>query len=348
MIFVSLFNLARPEAWRLNRSAAMDTSILIENLVSPYTLAFLLGIVATLIRSDLEIPEPVVRILAIFLLFSIGLQGGRELAAVNLGSLAGAIGVTALLVLLIPAVAYVVARHVVGLDIRNAAGVAALYGSVSSVTFVVSRAYAESQGTPMEGYITGLVALMELGILVALFYGRLALSRDTGAAGAPLSVLLMETLRGRGLLLLGGGLLIGAVVGEKNFTRIEPFFVDLFRGVLVLFLLEMGMTAARQLKDFWKVGGRMIAFGLAMPMLHGLLATGLATAAGLPLGSAFVLGAVAASASYIDAPAAVRATFPEANPSIYLTSSLGITFPFMLVFGIPLVYAMAVFWQGLM
>ena len=321
-------------------------SILIENLISPITLAFLLGILATLIRSDLEIPEPVIRIFAIFLLFSIGLQGGRELATADLGNLAGAITVTALIVLMIPLLSFLVARYVIKLSIVDSAGVAALYGSVSSVTFVVARAYAESAGTPMEGYITGLVALMELGILVALFYGRLALSRASGERGAPLSAILMETLRGRGLLLLGGGLVIGAASGEANFAKVEPFFVDLFRGVLVLFLLEMGMTAGRQLKDFARVGGRMLVFGLTMPMVNGFLVTGLATLAGLPMGSAFVLGAVAASASYIDAPAAVRATFPQANPSIYLTASLGITFPFMLILGVPLVWQMAAFWQG--
>jgi len=322
----------------------MDTAILIENLISPITLAFLLGIIATLIRSDLEIPEPVIRIFAIFLLFSIGLQGGRELATSDLSNIGPALMVTAALVIAVPAFAFAVARFVLKLDIRNAAGVAALYGSVSSVTFVVSRSYGESMGTPMEGYITGLVALMEIGILVALFFGRLALARSEGASGAPLSAILMETLRGRGLLLLCGGLVIGASIGEANFTKVEPFFVDLFRGVLVLFILEMGMTAARQLREFAAVGPRMAVYGLAMPMLHGFVATGLATAAGLPVGSAFVLGAVAASASYIDAPAAVRATFPEANPGIYLTSSLGITFPFMLIFGIPLVYQMALFW----
>lgn len=326
----------------------MDSAILIENLISPITLAFLLGILATLIRSDLEIPEPVIRIFAIFLLFSIGLQGGRELATADLTNIGPALLVTAAIVLGIPALAFLVARHALKLDIRNAAGVAALYGSVSSVTFVVARSYAEGAGTPMEGYITGLVALMELGILVALFYGRLALARSEGANGSPLSAILMETLRGRGLLLLGGGLVIGASIGESNFTKIEPFFVDLFRGVLVLFILEMGMTAARQLREFAKVGPRMAVFGLAMPLVHGTMATGLASFAGLPVGSVFVLGAVAASASYIDAPAAVRATFPEANPGIYLTSSLGITFPFMLVLGIPLIYQITLLWAAVL
>lgn len=322
-------------------------SILFENLISPITLAFLLGVVATLIRSDLEIPEPVIRIFAIFLLFSIGLQGGRELQTVELSNVLGAVVVTAAIVLLIPLIAFLVARHVIRLSIVDAAGVAALYGSVSSVTFVVARAYAEGAGFPMEGYVTGLVALMELGILVALFYGRVALSREKGAQGVALGAILMETLRGRGLLLLAGGLVIGAASGEANFSRIEPFFVDLFRGVLVLFLLEMGMTAGRQLTDFARVGGRMLAFGVVMPLVNGCVVSSLATFAGLPMGSAFVLGAVAASASYIDAPAAVRATFPEANPSVYLTASLGITFPFMLLAGVPIVWQMTAFWQGL-
>ena len=322
-------------------------AILIENLVSPITLSFILGVIATLIRSDLEIPEPVIRIFAIFLLFSIGLQGGRELATADLSNVMSAVTVTAAIVLLIPLLAFLVARHLIRLSIVDSAGVAALYGSVSSVTFVVARAYAEGAGSPMEGYVTGLVALMELGILVALFYGRVALSRASGAQGVALRAILMETLRGRGLLLLGGGLVIGAVSGEANFAKVEPFFVDLFRGVLVLFLLEMGMTAGRQLKDFARVGGRMLAFGLAMPMVNGFIVSGLATVAGLPMGSAFVLGTVAASASYIDAPAAVRATFPDANPSVYLTASLGITFPFMLLAGVPLVWQMTAFWQGL-
>jgi uncharacterized protein len=324
----------------------MDSAILIENLISPITLAFLLGVLATLIRSDLEIPEPVIRIFAIFLLFSIGLQGGRELATSDLSNIGPALLVTAAVVLGTPALAFLIARFVLKLDIRNAAGVAALYGSVSSVTFVVARSYAEGAGTPMEGYVTGLVALMELGILIALFYGRLALARSEGGSGSPLSTILMETLRGRGLLLLGGGLIIGAAIGEKNFTRIEPFFVDLFRGVLVLFILEMGMTAARHLREFAKVGLKMAAFGLTMPLVHGTLAIALGALAGLPLGSAFVLGAVAASASYIDAPAAVRATFPEANPAIYLTTSLGITFPFMMIIGIPLLYEIARLFTG--
>jgi len=324
----------------------VETSQLIENLVSPITIAFLLGMVASLVRSDLEIPEPVIRIIAIYLLFSIGLQGGRELAGVDLATIAAGLGVVLALIVALPLIAFLVARHVLRLSIPDATGVAALYGSVSSVTFLVARTYADTQGTPMEGYVIGLVALLELAILVSLLIGRLAMSR-TGEVRLPLGQLFLETLRGRGVLLLGGGLLMGASIGETNFQRIEPFFVDLFRGVLVLFLLEMGMAAARQLRSFGAVAGRMVAFGITTPLLFGFLATGLATFAGLSLGSAAVIGAVAASASYIDAPAAVRATFPEANPAIWLTASLGITFPFMMLAGVPLVYQFAQFWGGL-
>lgn len=324
----------------------MPTAVLLENLVSPITIAFLMGMIASLIRSDLEIPEPVIRIISIYLLFSIGIQGGQELSHVTFAEVAAGLGVVAVLVLALPVVAFLVARHVLRLSVSDATGVAALYGSVSSVTFLVARSYADTMGTPMDGFVTGLVALIELAILVALIVGRMAMSR-AGEQRLPLGELFLETLRGRGLLLLGGGLAMGAFIGEKNFARIEPFFVDLFRGVLVLFLLEMGMAAARQLRSFRAVAGRMLVFGMVTPIVFGLAATGLATAAGLSLGSAAVIGAVAASASYIDAPAAVRATFPEANPSIWLTASLGITFPFMMLAGVPLVYRFATFWAGL-
>lgn len=323
----------------------MPTDILIQNLVSPITLAFLMGVVATLIRSDLEIPEPVLKIFAIFLLLSIGLQGGRELADVRFQDIAGAIGVTIVLVVLLPSLAFLVARRLGRFDPANAAGIAALYGSVSSVTYLAAQTFAQTQGTPAEGFLAALVALMEWGILVALFIGRMAMARTGGGPGN-LGAIVGETLRGRGLVLLVGGMIMGYLVGETNFKRIEPFFVDLFRGVLVLFLLEMGMTAARQLREFAKVGPFMVAFGVLVPILFGAIGTLLGTLAGLSVGGAFVLGAVAASASYIDAPAAVRASLPTANPSIYLTSSLAITFPFNLVVGLPIYYAMALFWQG--
>lgn len=324
----------------------MPVDILFQNLVSPITLAFLMGVIATLIRSDLEIPEPVLKIFAIYLLLSIGLQGGRELSEVQPGDVIGAILVTLVLVLVLPTLAFLIARHLGRFDAANAAGIAALYGSVSSVTFLAAQTFAQSQGTPAEGFLAALIALMEWGILVALFIGRFTLAKTAGT-GQRLGAIVAETLRGRGLVLLVGGMTMGFLIGETNFKRIEPFFVDLFRGVLVLFLLEMGMTAARQLREFAKVGPFMLVFGMVVPILFGAIGTLLGTVAGLSIGGAFVLGAVAASASYIDAPAAVRAAMPQANPSIYLTSSLAITFPFNLVIGLPVYYGFAIFWHAL-
>lgn len=324
----------------------MPTDLILQNLVSPITLAFLLGILATLAHSDLELPEPMIKIFAIYLLFSIGLQGGQQLAGTSFSDFTAGFTLVLILIVLIPGVTFLIARYVVGLEVPNAAGVAALYGSVSSVTFVVAKSFAKGLGVDVPGYVAGLVAMLEFGILSALFYGRLALERDDPASR--LGSLLKETLRGRAIILLGGGIFIGWAIGEANFKKIELFFVDLARGVLVLFILEMGMTAARQLRQFLRLAPRMIAFGLVVPIINGGIGTFLAALMGLPLGAVYVLGAVSASASYIDAPVAVRETFPEANPSIYLTSSLGVTFPFMLLVGIPVTFEMAEFWVGIL
>jgi uncharacterized protein len=357
-INISIYQINTFSLSRLDRFEGrfMLTDILVQNLVSPITLAFALGMIATLIKSDLEIPDQVLRIMSIFLLMSIGLQGGRELAQAYIGDIALALLAALSLVIALPLLAFWVARRLGRLDIQNATGVAALYGSVSSVTFLAAISFADELGTPAEGFLAALIALMEWGILVALFIGKFALNRvsqaqtgaQTGAQPGGLATIVLETVRGRGLVLLVGGMVMGLSIGEKNFARIEPFFVDLFRGILVLFLLEMGMTAARQLSGFARVGVFMTGFGILMPVIFGALGTLAGTLAGLSLGGAFVLGAVAASASYIDAPAAVRAAMPEANPSIYLTASLAITFPFNIVIGLPVYYQMATWWQQLL
>ncbi|HMQ35344.1 MAG TPA: sodium-dependent bicarbonate transport family permease, partial [Chloroflexaceae bacterium] len=246
---------------------------------------------------------------------------------------------TLALALLLPTLCYFLLRTLFGFDPANAAGVAALYGSVSSVTFAASIGLVEAAGMGYEGFIPTMAALAEWGIVVALFWGRLGLKTKNDAIGK----VVQETLTGRSVILLMGGLLIGVIIGEPGFERIAVVFSQgpegLFRGVLVLFLVEMGMVAARQLREFARVGPKMVAFGLVMPVLMGALGGTLGALAGLSLGGSFILAAIAASASYIDAPAAVRSTFPQANPSIYLTSALGITLPFNLLVGLPLLYA---------
>jgi hypothetical protein len=309
------------------------------NLLSPIVLAFLVGIVATLIKSELEFPQPVLNAISIYLVFSIALQGGTELAEVTLAEVwKPALAAMAAAVLL-PGAAYLSARRLLGLDIANAAGMAALFGSVSSVTFLASLGFAEKMGAPAEPYMPALVSIMEWGILVALLIARLAVKR-TGQGGSVhgLGVIALETLRGRSVVLILGGLFIGLIIGPEGFKPIQPVFKDAFRGVLVLFILEMGMVAARQLKDFIHLGPRLLLFGTLQPLVHGCAGVLVGHGVGLTPGGAFVFGAVCGSASYIDAPAAVRAALPQANPGIYLTTSLGITFPFNLLLGLPLYY----------
>jgi uncharacterized protein len=319
--------------------------LLLSNLLQPIVLAFVLGALAGAVKSELELPEAVIKLLSIYLLFSLGLTGGRELAKADMGDLLPLLAATVLLIFLIPTVAYVVTRRLGGFDISNAAAIAAHYGSVSTATFFSAVTFAQAMGTPSEGTIAAMVALMEFGVIYSLVIARIAMGRAAkagGARGPTASELLLSVLRGRGILLLLGGMVIGAVASERQWGQIQPFYEGLFRGMLMLFLLEMGITAARQIRAFREVGLFMLGFGVLMPVFNGALGVALGSWAGLGVGGAFVFGAICASASFIDAPAACRASLPEANPGVYLTSSLGITLPFNLLLGLPLYYQMAV------
>lgn len=313
--------------------------LLVTNLLSPIVLAFVLGAVAGFIRSELELPEAVLKLLSIYLLFSIGLTGGRELAKVRLADVSALFAAAAVLTVAIPVVTYAVLRRLGRFDVANAAAVAAHYGSVSTVTFFSAVAFARAMNTPSEGYLTAVVALMEFGVVLSLMIARWGLGRERG--GIKVGELVLDTLRGRGILLLSGGMLIGFVSTDADWNRIAPFYESLFRGFLMLFLLEMGMTAARQVRQFAQVGVFMTGFALVAPVVFGAAGVATGYAVGLSMGGAFVLGAICASASYIDAPAACRASLPEASPGIYLTASLGVTFPFNLLVNLPVLYALA-------
>lgn len=316
----------------------MGFDTLIANLLSPIVLSFALGATAGFVRSELELPEPVLKLLSIYLLFSIGLVGGRELAQVGITDIMNLLIVSVILTVLIPTVTYFTLRQG-GFDIANAAALAAHYGSVSSVTFFAAIAFARNIGLNPEGYLTAVVAIMEWGVIVALFIARLMISRANGTLA--ISDLIVDTLRGRGILLLTGGMLIGAVVDNRGWSQIAPFYEQLFRGILMLFLLEMGMTAARQIRDFAKVGWFLSGFAVMAPVVFGILGVFMGYCVGLSQAGSFVLGCTCASASYIDAPAACRAALPQASPGIYLTASLGITFPFNLLVGMPMYFAFA-------
>ena len=315
----------------------MSVSDLISlNLGSPAVLAFALGLIATVFRSDLRFPEAVTSLLSTYLLFAIGLKGGIELRDVTFGDIAAPTLVTLVIGLAVPFVAYRAARSFVGLSVADAASLAAHYGSVSAVTFSAAETFTRAAGTLDEGYLPALVALLEIpGIVVAMVIASRALG------GRNLRSAVHEVITGKSIVLLVGGLLIGTFANQAGITKVEPLFRDLFAGVLVLFLLDLGTLAAQRLCALKEVGIKLVVFAIVMPLVFGTVGVLGGTIAGLSVGGAAVLGAMAASASYIAAPAAVRVGLPEADVGLSLGAALGMTFPFNLAIGIPLFHEIA-------
>lgn len=310
---------------------------LASNLFSPIILMFVLGICASLLRSDLRLPESIYNALAIYLLLAIGLKGGVELHKTPVSEFIWPSLITLFLGILTPITAYNILRRLGKFDRLNASAIAAHYGSVSAVTFIVAVAFARMNGYEAEGFMPALVAILEVpAIVVALM---IAYTRDKRAGSWQDA--LHEVLAGRSILLLAGGLVIGWITGPAGFESISPFFESGFQGALALFLLEMGIITARRLEGLREVGVFLILFGITVPLLHGIIAIYLGSLSGLSLAGSAVLGAMVSSASYIAAPAAVRIALPEANPTLYLTASLGITFPFNITLGIPIYFAFA-------
>jgi hypothetical protein len=305
------------------------------NLLSPVVLAFAFGILAARLKSDLTVPEGLMDAASLYLLLAIGLKGGVELAEASLADLWLPALVTLSLGLLIPVGVFAAGRGPLRLGIDDASSLAAHYGSVSVVTFTAAVTLLEARDVEVEGFMTTLLAMLEVpGIVVAL-----ALARSSAQGGFGPAV--RETLTGKSVMLLLGGLAIGALAGPERFERAVPVFVDAFYGVLVLFLLGLGITVGHRLGDVLVTGWRLVTFALVAPLVQGTIGTILGAAAGLSAGSAAVLGVMAASASYIAAPAAVRVALPKASPALSLVPALCITFPFNLVVGIPLFYALA-------
>lgn len=325
----------------------MDTIELVRlNLLSPMVLAFGLGILAALIRSDLRIPDVVYATLSIYLLLAIGLKGGVALSVTPLSAVAWPAAATVLAGVVIPLWTYPVARRIGRWGVADAAALAAHYGSVSAVTFVAAQAFLDRAAVPYEGFLPALVALLEVpAILVGLLLARRALGRSNGQ-GAGWGKTLHEVVTGRSIVLLVGGLVIGAAAGTAGMERVNAFFVDPFEGALTIFLLEMGLVTGRRLGALRSSGGFLVAFGTIAPLIHGTLGVGLGLAAGLSAGGATVFATLLASASYIAATAAVRLALPEANPGRYLTASLAVTFPFNLIIGIPTYAYLAQRWSG--
>ncbi|HSG48827.1 MAG TPA: sodium-dependent bicarbonate transport family permease [Longimicrobiales bacterium] len=319
------------------------TEILATNLLSPVVLAFGLGVLATLLKSDLEFPEPLYQALSIYLLLAIGLKGGAALSVTPLGEFLVPAGMTILLGLVTPLTAFAFLKAVLRMDRVNAGALAAHYGSVSAVTFLAAVTFGEATGVTSEGFMPALVALLEVpAIVVGLLLARGAHARPgEGEGSGSWAAALHEVVTGKSIFLLVGGVALGWAAGKERMAPVDPFFVAGFQGALTLFLLEMGLVASRRLRDLREAGILLVAFGTFVPLVHGVLGVWAGSLAGLSTGGSAVLGTMVASASYIAAPAAVRIALPEAKPSLYLTASLGITFPFNLVLGIPVYFALA-------
>ncbi len=313
------------------------------SLLSPMVMAFALGVIATLIRSDLKFPDEIYVALTIYLLFAIGLKGGMKLDGIQFSEFWKPAVICALLCLAIPLWSYGILRKLGRFDVTNAAAIAAHYGSVSAVTFGESMAFLDLMKVSHEGFLPALLAIMEVpAIIVAIFLATRWAPKDPSAGPTQgFGHVLHELLTGKGIVLLIGGMIIGYFSGKKGYDQVAPLFDAPFRGVLTLFLLEVGLVTGRRLFDLKKAGVFLVGFAILMPLFHGILGVLLGHWAGMSLGGATVLGTLAASASYIAAPAAVRVALPQANPALYLTASLAITFPFNVVIGIPLYYTVA-------
>ena len=298
--------------------------------IDPIVLFFLLGLGAGVLKADLRLPPAIYEFVSTLLLLSIGMKGGVELSRQPVTGLAVDIGLTLLLGVALTLVAFAVLRGAGRLSRVDSAAVAAHYGSVSVGTFAVGVAYLAREGIPAEPVMPLLLVLLEVPAIVL----GILLARGVSAS-TQWGEVLREVLLGRSVLLLGG-LLIGWLAGPAGLEPVAPLFFDLFKGMLAIFLLEMGLIAAEHLGGFRRHGVFMVLFAILTPPAFALVGIGFAALMGLSLGGAILLATLAGSASYIAAPAAMRTAVPEANPALSLTAALAVTFPFNILVGIPL------------
>ncbi|MBI3343981.1 MAG: sodium-dependent bicarbonate transport family permease [Gammaproteobacteria bacterium] len=318
-------------------------------LLIPAVLFFALGMVAHLVRSDLKFPE-LAKGLSIYLLLGIGLHGGMELAKADLGAALEAVAAAFALGILLPLIAYAILRWLGHMDTLNSAAIAAHYGSVSAGTFLTTLAFLETQNITHETYPVIMLAIMESpAIIIGLLLAKLTRPRDSTSdadGGQTVGQLVHEAVTNGSVILLFGGIAVGAFALSDGLQKIMPFYDGIFMGVLSLFLLEMGMEAAKRIGEFRRMGMFLVGFGIIMPLIGA--AFGLVTGhylLGFSPGGTMLVAILAASASYIAVPSAMRLAIPEANPSFYLTLSLGVTFPFNVIVGIPL-YWEASLWMA--
>ncbi len=324
----------------------MDSSLILSNILNPPVLFFFIGMMAVFLGSDLEIPQPLPKLFSLYLLFAIGFKGGHEIHESGIDS---EIAITLLVAIIsatiVPIYSFFILK--IKLDAYNAAAIAAAYGSISAVTFVTATSFLEQQLPPVTygGHMVAALALMESpAIIIGLVLVQLSTkSKEVGKEDNEgdfswLEVLREAFLNGSVFLLLGS-LIVGIITSEQGWQRLEGFTGEMFYGILTFFLLDMGLVAAKRIGDLRKSGSFVIGFAIFMPVLNALIGIFIAKLIGMSPGNALLFTVLWASASYIAVPAAMRMTVPEANPSLYISMALALTFPFNIIIGIPVYMA---------
>ena len=313
----------------------MNSSLILSNILNPPVLFFFLGMLAIFLKSDLEIPQPLPKLFSLYLLLAIGFKGGYELEESGINpQIALTILAAILMACVVPIYSFFILRT--KLDTHNAAAIAATYGSISAVTFITAQSFLKLLSIPSGGHMVAALALMESPAIVVGIVLVRVFAKSKGEEKFSWGEVLREAFLNGSVFLLIGSLIIGILTGEKGWEKLSPFTQDIFYGVLAFFLLDMGMVAAKRIKDLSKTGSFLISFSVFMPVANAIFGIIIAKLIGMTPGNALLFSVLSASASYIAVPAAMRMTVPEANPSLYVSMALALTFPFNIIIGIPL------------
>ncbi len=311
----------------------MDFQILLNNLTNPSLLFFILGVLAVKLKSDLEIPPTSAKFIALYLMISIGFKGGQELSHSTFNSgIFWALAFGVLLSASIPFYTFFLLKRKLG--VPNAAAIAAAYGSISAVTFVAAAAFLESQGVSFGGHMVAVMALMEAPAIISgmILLRKYTLSKSEGG----LKQTIIHAFTNSSVLLILGSLVIGLIADEKQAEGIKPFITDIFKGFLAVFLLDMGITSGRKLKAFFKTGYFSSLFATLVPLINGVVVAYISQWVSPEVGDRLIFAILAASASYIAVPAAMKLSNPEADEGLYVPMALAVTFPFNLTLGMPI------------
>ncbi|MFM7904949.1 MAG: sodium-dependent bicarbonate transport family permease [Microcystis sp.] len=314
----------------------MDGSLILFNILNPPVLFFFLGMLAVFFKSDLEIPQPLPKLFSLYLLMAIGFKGGYELAESGINNqIALTLIASVVMACIVPIYTFFILK--IKLDSANAAAIAAAYGSISAVTFITASSFLEKLHISYGGHMVAALALMESpAIVVGLILVRVFKEKNGEEEPFSWSKVLHEAFLNGSVFLLVGSVIIGMLTGEKGWEKLQPFTQGIFYGALTFFLLDMGLVAAKRIRELGKTGSFLIGFSVFIPVINAMVGILIAKVLGFEQGNALLFAVLCASASYIAVPAAMRMTVPEANPSLYVSMALALTFPFNIIIGIPL------------